>query len=161
MQTVTGRTGPHPPLTPRVALGTSSLRPSGLGWSSMGHNVLVLLSWSWDTHCYLHRGLHSRGHHHPASQAVLKAGFLIPTVSPSHLLIITALSCPHLFMDHRRGLLKDWQCSSCREGSFPRREGPVNRKPRVAFCCYLQLEPLSIPKAPCFGGSGCIRETWR
>lgn len=36
------RAGPGPtlPLTPRVALGTSSLRPSGLGCSSMGHIVL-------------------------------------------------------------------------------------------------------------------------
>lgn len=37
---------------------------------------------------------------------------------------------------------------------------PINGAHRVAFCCYLQLEALSLPKAPCFRGSGCIPETW-
>lgn len=100
------RPGPTLPLTPRVALGTSSLRPSGRVFID-GTRCAGCCCLGAGRPLFLHRGLHSRGHQHPASQAVLAAGFLIPTVSPSHLLVIAALPCPRLFMDHGRGLLKD------------------------------------------------------
>lgn len=122
MQRVTGRTGPHSASHAPCRPGDIITQALGVGVFIYGTHCAerwVMSSWSWDTHCCVHRGLHSRGHHHPASQAVLAAGFLIPSVSPISSPNNSAVH-PHLFTDHGWGVLKDWQCCSRREGSFPK-----------------------------------------
>lgn len=81
----------------------------------------------------------------PSLSGCSGSGLLILTV-PSHLLI-TALSHPHLFMDHGQGVLKDWQRCSCREGSFPRERPSTEHTGLHSVAIYSSRHFLS-PRLP-------------
>lgn len=153
MQRATGRTGPHS-ASHRPCLPGDTQAP-GLGCSSMGHTVQswVMSSWSWDTHLLaVHRGLRPRPSP-PSLRLFSQPGFLIPTVSPISSPPNSAVH-PHLFTDHVLGGC--WKTDNVVPAGRAPSQGTPPSTESIGLHCYLQLEALSLPKAPCFGSSGCI-----